>query len=222
MLELLAIHFLYKASFMRNIIIAAMVAAGGITGGANAATVVFVPGVFGSPIGFTLLSDFNTAPAQSIVTGSGFFFPTGDIAGITASIPGNNTPYLSVGGGGTANIGFGGPVRAFSFDYSTVDSYNTLTINYADGGFGSVTGTDIVAAGQANGSMSGSFIVNGDGRLISGIRLDTSSNAFEVDNLSTSANINGVPEPTTWMMLVAGFGLVGAGMRRRTTNAVAA
>ena len=207
---------------MRKLILAAAVAAAGVAGSANAATVVFVPGVFGTPAGFTLVSDFNTAPAQSIVTGSNFFFPTGDIGGVTASIPGNNTPYLSVGGGGTANISFGGSVRAFSFDYSTVDNYNTLTINYTDGTFGTVTGTDILGAGQANGSQSGSFIVNGNGQLISSIRLDTSSNAFEVDNLSVSRNIGGIPEPTTWIMMIAGFGLVGVGMRRRTNNAVSA
>lgn len=207
---------------MRNLLLSAAVAAACVAGSANAATVVFVPGVFGTPAGFTLVSDFNTAPAQSIVTGTGFIFPTGDIPGVSAAIPGNNTPYLSVGGGGNANISFGSSVRAFSFDYSTVDNYNTLTINYTDGGTFAVTGDDFVAAGKANGSLSGSFIVNGDGRLISGIRLNTTSNAFEVDNLSISRNIGGVPEPTTWMMMIAGFGLVGVGMRRRTTTTIAA
>ena len=208
---------------MRNFILAAAVAAASVAGAANAATsVVFLPGVFGTPAGYTLFSDFNTVPAQSVVSGSNFFFPTGDIPGITAAIPGNNTPYLSVGGGGNANVSFASAVRSFSFDYSSVDAYNTLRVNYSDGGFLDVTGDDLVAAGQANGSISGSFVVNGDGRLISSIRLDTSSNAFEVDNLSISRNIGGVPEPTTWMMMIAGFGLVGVGMRRRTTNAIAA
>ena len=207
---------------LRNYLLAAAVVAASVAGAANAATVVFVPGVFGTPAGFTLVSNFDNAAAQSIVTGSNFFFPTGDQPGITAAIPGNNTPYLSVGGGGNANVSFTSAVRSFSFDYSTVDSYNTLTVNYTDGGFGTVTGNDILTAGQANGSQSGSFIVNGDGRLISGIRLDTTSNAFEVDNLSTSSNVGGIPEPTTWLMMVAGFGLVGVGMRRRTTNTVAA
>ena len=32
----------------------------------------------------------------------------------------------------------------------------------------------------------------------------------------------GVPEPATWGMMLAGFGLVGAGMRRRARNVVAA
>lgn len=36
------------------------------------------------------------------------------------------------------------------------------------------------------------------------------------------AGVNVVPEPTTWAMLIAGFGLVGASMRRRRGDALAA
>ena len=202
---------------MRNYLAAAAIAAAAVAGSA-AATVVFLPGVFGAPSGFTLVSDFDTSAAQSIVSGSNFIFPTGDIPGITASIPGNSTPYLSVQGGGVANISFGTAVRSFSFDYSTVDNYNTLTINYADGGFTNLSGDDILTAGLANGRVSGSFRIDGDGRFISGLSLATSSNAFEVDNLAISA----VPEPGTWFLMVAGFGLVGVGMRRRVATAAAA
>jgi hypothetical protein len=43
--------------------------------------------------------------------------------------------------------------------------------------------------------------------------------SFSIDNFSFSANA--VPEPASWAMLIAGFGLVGAAARRRRT-AVAA
>ena len=179
---------------MRKRIIAAADVAASSAGAADASTIIFLPGVFGAPTGFTLVSDFDTPAAQSIATGSNFFFPTGDIPGISAAILGNNTPYRSVSGGGAANIGFASSVRSFSFDYSTVDAYNVLTINCADGGTAIITGDDLVAVGQANSSLSGSFIIRGDGRRISGLSLATPSNAFEVDNLATST---AVPEPTT-------------------------
>ncbi|GGE14175.1 hypothetical protein GCM10011529_20740 [Polymorphobacter glacialis] len=202
-------------------ILLAAVATAAFAGNAGAATIIFNPGVFGAPAGYTLFNDFDSVESQSLVTGSGFFFPTGNVGGQAAAIPGNSTPYLAVGSG-TASIDFTNDVRSFSFDYSTVDSYNTLTINYADGGFEAISGDDILSGGQANGSTSGSFIINGDGRLIAGLALTSNSPAFEVDNLAFSDTLASVPEPAAWALLTVGFGLVGATMRRRSRTTVAA
>lgn len=38
----------------------------------------------------------------------------------------------------------------------------------------------------------------------------------------TNTNVGGVPEPASWLMLISGFGMVGAGMRRRRAQVVAA
>lgn len=38
---------------------------------------------------------------------------------------------------------------------------------------------------------------------------------FELDNVTVGTAAATVPEPASWAMLIAGFGLVGAGMRRR-------
>lgn len=206
---------------IKNIVLAAVATATFATG-ASAATIIFNPGQFGAPAGFTLFADFDTVDSQSLVSGNNFFFPTGNVPNDAAALPGNATPYLAVLGGGLANIAFTDSVRSFSFDYSTVDTYNTLTINYADGGFEFVTGGDILTTGQPTGQVSGSFIINGDGRLISGLSLATTSNSFEVDNLSISDTLAGVPEPTTWALLMVGFGMVGASMRRRSRGTVAA
>jgi PEP-CTERM motif len=37
----------------------------------------------------------------------------------------------------------------------------------------------------------------------------------------TAATLGGVPEPTTWAMLIVGFGIIGAAMRRRGRRASA-
>lgn len=42
------------------------------------------------------------------------------------------------------------------------------------------------------------------------------------DNIAYNAGNSGVPEPAAWALMLAGFGLVGASMRRRETGVVAA
>jgi hypothetical protein len=56
----------------------------------------------------------------------------------------------------------------------------------------------------------------------SGLRLQWGPDGYNagIDNLSFSLDepLGAVPEPATWLMMIAGFGLVGAGMRRRVTK----
>ena len=188
---------------------------------ANATDFVFNHNVFGTPSGYTLYDDFDAAGGQALVSGSNYGFPTGDHPGESLTVPGNTTPYLAVYGGGVANINFTGvgDVRSFSFDYSTVDTYNTLTIHYTSGVDTVYTGTQILN-GLPTGTTNGSITVNGDGRLISGLSLSTSSNAFEVDNLSYSAGLSAAPEPVSWAMMLGGFGMMGSVMRARRKAAV--
>lgn len=44
--------------------------------------------------------------------------------------------------------------------------------------------------------------------------------ASGADSLSVDARIGAVPEPATWAMMLGGFGLAGAAMRRRTRTSV--
>lgn len=184
---------------------------------ANATDFVFNHNVFGTPAGYTLYDNFDDSTGQNLVTGSNFGFPTGNHSGSSLAVPGDLTPYLAVYGGGVANINFSGigNVRSFSFDYSTVDTYNTLTIHYTSGADTVYTGSQILN-GLPTAVTNGSITVNGDGRVITGLTLNTTQNAFEVDNLSYSANLaSDAPEPASWALMLGGFGLVGGTMRSR-------
>jgi hypothetical protein len=204
---------MYKFAIACGVAVAAFASTAG-----SAATFIFHEGTFVTPSGFTLFDNFNDSDGQSKVTGTGFDFFTGDVDGRSKSLPGNDTPYLSVNGGGSASIMFTDPVRSFSFDYSTVDDYNTLTIVYADDTTQAFTGTEILS-GFPTGITSGSLTVNGNGSLIKGLKLTTTQAAFEVDNLSISPNLaSAAPEAGTWAMMLAGFGAIGAASRRRRTS----
>ena len=50
-----------------------------------------------------------------------------------------------------------------------------------------------------------------------GVRFNADLPAFEVDNVSFS---NAVPEPASWAMMIAGFGLIGAAARSRRTHRI--
>ncbi len=62
---------------------------------------------------------------------------------------------------------------------------------------------------------SGAFTATGTLELASGLNINTQA-------ISGTIDAPAIPEPATWAMLIAGFGLVGSVARRRRTSAVSA
>jgi len=198
--------------FLKTAAIAA-VASFAVAGSANAAIVTgFLPGADAPLAGDTLLYDFTDgnlgvldggAVNTIIQTGT-----NGSGAQNPFSVPGGN--YLSVLAGGTATLTFDSLMRSISFNWGSLDTYNTLTIHWSGG-------NEIVIPNPADGNQTqpgtnGLFFASvGAGESISGLTFASSQNSFEIDDISGSA----VPEPATWAMMITGFGLAGAAIRRR-------
>ena len=210
---------------MNKAILAAGIAAVALmAAGSSSAAVVFSfePGAATPDTGFTVINAFNNADG---ITGSNFQIkvPPSDGNGATPanSVPAG-TPYLSVLGGGFANISLGGLFTGFQFDWGSIDTYNTLTIHSTAGDLVVVPGSNF--PNQANGDQfapgtNGRFTVQGNaGERFTGITLASGQNSFEVDNLA----VGGVPEPTSWAMMIIGFGAAGSVIRRRRTAAAVA
>ena len=142
-------------------------------------------------------------------------------------------PYGSTGNYWTVGPADGSPgildlssyvyINSMSFIWGSVDSYNTIEFLDSMGNvIASFTGDDVSAL--ANGNQTSPFtnpVVNfvftgRDGYNVSAARLSSTSNAFETDNY---AFVGGVPEPSTWALLILAFGAVGFAMRRRKTVA---
>ena len=121
--------------------------------------------------------------------------------------------YLAILGGGSMEITFIKALRDFSFDWGSRDTYNTLKIYTTLGG--AVPIIVIPAPGDGNqgaAATNGRFTATADPTdSITRIVFESSQNSFEIDNISGSA----VPEPATWAMMIAGFGLAGTAIRRR-------
>jgi hypothetical protein len=191
-------------------------------GAANAqVTATFNDGVGALSPGEVALATFNSGDNGG-VTG-GYMILTGSGPdGADPAVGDQGDPYLSVLGGQTASFDFtgfaSGGLMQLGLDYGSADTYNTFTLLLAGGGSQTFTGQDLINIGTANGDQ-GSPRTNGrltffadPGVVITGLVLSSSQNSLETDNYGVTA---AVPEPSTWAMMLAGFGMIGFGMRRR-------
>ena len=138
--------------------------------------------------------------------------PVGSTGGYYAVGPSDGNP-------GTINLSGWGDIFNLSLIWGSVDTYNRL--DFLDGSnnvLASFVGSNIWV--PANGNQSDpntnpvvNFLLSGaDVSAFASLRLTSSSNAFEIDNVAINS---AVPEPGTWAMMLLGFGAVGFAMRRR-------
>jgi hypothetical protein len=208
---------------MRTLLLVAAVAAAGLSGTAQAAVQTsFTPGGASPSTGFTVIDTFDNLTGVTVI-GNAAKVKILSGSSSEGAMPANSVPsgtnYLSILGGGVAEISFGPNIVGFQFDWGSIDSYNRLTITSSIGDLVIVPGTTSFP-NMANGNQfadgtNGLFNVVGTaGETFSKIRLESiNSNSFEIDNLAVKAGA--VPEPATWALLIAGFGLVGSAMRRQ-------
>ncbi len=210
-----------------------------VLGLATSAQAVTVTGVFGAP-------DPGPAPGQTLALDfDGFqaagFSWTGALQTSCTSLPGAAMP--AVGPGGTPSC-FGFVSSAFapgtatlatpdlasiSFYWGSIDTYNNVKVLGAGGvEIFSISGGPLLPPADGNqGAASTNRRVNfiaGAGEVITGLVFTSTGVAFEFDSFYADSAITGqgIPEPSSWAMLIAGFGLVGAASRRRNRLTVAA
>jgi PEP-CTERM motif len=202
---------------MRYSLYALALAASMLGAQAQAATTVTFTGG-GAPLvaGETVFATFNGSDTGG-VTGSNFQLLTGDSsAGAEPATGDQGDRYLSVLANGVANFTFT-PIARLGLDYGSADTYNTFVLTLLSGATETFTGQQIITTGTADGDQN---VPRTNGRLvfsntldpIVGLSLRSTQNSLEVDNFS---RVSAVPEPSTWALMLIGFGAVGASMRRR-------
>lgn len=177
--------------------------------------------------------DFNSLAGTPNHTG-GLVVGPGTTQNAFAQPIGSTGQYFSVGPStttpGTILFGAVGPLVSLSFIWGSIDTYNSLQFTNAAGvPLGSAynfTGSQIAAmvpapaAGSQNSNAQNpivTFLFGGlDQTLVGGFRMSSTQNAFEIDNIALVTG--GVPEPSTWAMMLLGFGAIGFAMRRRKST----
>jgi hypothetical protein len=212
---------------MKTYLLALTVAAAAFAAPASAG--VTLSSQAGNPVyqgpGFTADTIFTFDAATPRWSGAIF---TDSIANVRARPLGSTGGYISVGPTdgtpGVFSLTGLGPIGVLSFLWGSIDTYNTLEV-LGEGGsvLASFVGSQVWD--PANGDQ-GSTATNRLVRLtfdgdtvgqVTGLRFNSSGNAFEVDNIAVAA----VPEPATWAMMIGGFGLIGAAARRRVRTTIA-
>ncbi len=214
----------------------ALLAAVFVSSQAAAVIVTSVPGApdpgITSP--FTYVATFDTANAAGItqaLTGTAII-AAGSIGGVRAAPAGTpaNGVYLSLGASSSATFDFAGYIpfnkklKGISLYWGSIDNYNFVDFLRADGSLIQTVGGGQLPQFNGNQTLGATnrrvdFAFNAL-ENVSKVRMrSTTSAAFELDSIA--ASLGPIPEPASWMTMIAGFGLVGIAARRRKT-AVAA
>jgi hypothetical protein len=220
---------------MRTFKIAIVAALAGLSFG-TAAKAAVVVSVAGAGQDTNVGMNFNSLPASTVVNAP-TSFTVGDWSFATGSQPvqvniggsGNGAQplgtagnYLSVLGGGSENVTFSNR-SSFSFFWGSIDDFNTIVVHETVGGdvtfLGSaipgLVGNGVHATGCQTVTDCNRYFTFADntlGSLITGFSISSSSNSFELTNISA------VPEPATWAMMILGFFGVGFMAYRRNNK----
>jgi hypothetical protein len=192
-----------------------------------------------------IIYDFNSASlgAANFSDANATFASTGGASVVVNSLAGqyaapyfgpgqpgqDATQYLSVFGGSSEKITLASNLvgNVFGLYIGSLDTYNSIQFFNGSTAGTLITGSDIVTAtgmstalSNQNNYNSNRFVeFSGFGPFTS-VVLKSDSNSFEVDNVTfdvTSSNslTPGVPEPSTWAMMILGFLSVGFVAYRR-------
>ena len=180
---------------------------------------------FAAPAGGTVI-DFNngqTVPSGFTLTGTNYIVSNAASAS-TGARPAfsDGSSYLSVLGGGSATLAStGAGYQQISLFLGSIDAYNTIRVLSTTGAvLATYTGSQFVVPADGNQDVPRTnrrvtFFADA-GQSLGGLILSSGSNSLEADNVVFS-----VPEPSTWALMLVGFGMVGGAARYRRRQAAA-
>ena len=153
--------------------------------------------------------DGSPGPGE-IQTLASFAFNAGDLVSFSYDFSGSQR-------GTTEDFSFGFRSQGGSIDYNNVQLMTDLFGNQSFGNFSqtnlSLFGT-LFPSNTPFGNVTFSFTAGNAGSFKTFLASASSDNVgILIDNVSI--DITAVPEPASWAMMIAGFGLVGSAMRRR-------
>ncbi|MFT4027911.1 MAG: PEPxxWA-CTERM sorting domain-containing protein, partial [Novosphingobium sp.] len=180
-----------------------------------AVSITYTPGSNTLGDNQVVLEDFGTT-AAAVGTNSNIY--TSSVASHGTRPTGSTGGFLAVGstGSGSYTYTLATAAPVLSFLLGTLDSYNSVLLTFVNGTTLSLTGLAItggsgtVGSGFVDGRVTYDVQSSDISNFISSITFSSTRAAMEIDDIASAA-----PEPGTWLMMILGFGLAGAGLRSR-------
>lgn len=199
-------------------------------GSANAAVLVkFEQGTSTLPSGYTVFENFESYSNGQLLAGAtnarAYSASVADVAAKPAFNSSGNFGAALGGAPSSYTVNFAA-TRGFSFVLGSLDTFNSLTLLFADGTSQLFNGGQIALGADTDGDR---VQADSNGRVfytlaagdpsIVGATFASGGYAFEFDDLATLST-SPVPEPATWAMFLLGFGVLGRAMRSRKLQAI--
>jgi hypothetical protein len=170
----------------------------------------------GPPPGYTVVLDYDGI-------NTGFFAQAGTFSVFTEpGTPEAAPPFGTPGGGNFAVAGTGqyadltaAAITGFSFYLGSIDAFNHIAFFDGDTQLAEFDGNALAPPANGNqGSPATNRRITFDfgGASATRVRIFSGGVSTEWDTIAVPT---AVPEPATWAMMITGFGLLGAALRRR-------
>ena len=169
----------------------------------------------GVPTGEMIVDDFDhpVAAAYTFTFRDGARTEDSSISGFAASPAGDTSTYAVVPMNSYAYLKSTTDLNSASIYLGSIDTYNYIAFLDNDTPVAAFNGSQLVATpngDQTSGATNRLFDFNFGGQAVNEIAFGSTGNSFEFDNVAVSA----APEPSTWLLMLAGIGGIGLMMRR--------
>ncbi len=160
-----------------------------------------------------MVDNFDTAPAAGYTVTGGTVLAQSNYA-VAVEPAGDKSTFMAANAGNSVTLESAVPMASLSVYLGSLDTYNSITFLGAGGFDETLTGSQLVSfasGNQTSGATNRRFFFDFGSTPVNEVIFASAGNSLEFDNVAAAP----VPEPSTWVFMIAGVAMLGAIVWRR-------